>query len=439
MDIQDQGRRVSSITMAGDRPWTPKRPKLRSSCDACGAAKLKCDRGQPVCGRCVSHGIDCVYGVSRIMGKPPKSRSGRTVARQSSLDQETTETITFENNSASEAMLGPGLFFDATDDNTAMLNLPSLDFSEWAMTGQDSDEFLHQSLRFAPLPTPAVSGTGASSVDGSTAGFNQFESQFKRHTRPRPSTESSKNHDCLQDAYRILGSLTDVNLFEEYSALPNKPAVPLDHVLRLNREATEQLGSLLNCHCADSPNMALLLASSIARVLAWYQQAAACTPSPAWSEACPALESTSQQVSSAKPITGSDSGFSSSSSSVLASSSTMWADATTTDNSRMKSSGGNSASSSTRSEMPVMPARTTIGSFNVDDQSVQSALNIQLLLGEMRRAAGLIDQFIAWHGPGDQRLGDGVDGLYQSLDLWLRKEHSRIVETMKSMLQRLNK
>ncbi|KAK9481520.1 hypothetical protein V1527DRAFT_486527 [Lipomyces starkeyi] len=137
-------------------------------------------------------------------------------------------------------------------------------------------------------------------------------------------------------------------------------------------------------------------------------------------------------------IAGSDSGLGSNSSSVSVSGSTMWANATTTDDSLSKSSGGNSTMSSTRLEMPVMPAKTVIGSFNVDDQSVQTALNIQLLLGETRRAAGLIDQFVASHGSSDQRLGDGVDGLYRGLDLWLRKEHSRMVEMMKSKLQRLN-
>lgn len=84
-----------------------------------------------------------------------------------------------------------------------------------------------------------------------------------------------------------------------------------------------------------------------------------------------------------------------------------------------------------------------IGTFNVDDLRVQTALKIQLLLGEMRRAARLIDQFIASHGSGNQRLRDelsssGEDSLYQSLDSWLRNEHSRIANMMKSQLQELN-
>lgn len=60
--------------MTEARRQIPRQPKLRASCDECGAAKLKCDRGQPQCGRCMSLGLTCVYGVSRKMGKPPREK-----------------------------------------------------------------------------------------------------------------------------------------------------------------------------------------------------------------------------------------------------------------------------------------------------------------------------------------------------------------------------
>lgn len=60
---------------AEEQSRSTKQRKLRSSCDECGNVKLKCDRGQPECGRCVSHGMKCVYSVSRKLGKPPKNKS----------------------------------------------------------------------------------------------------------------------------------------------------------------------------------------------------------------------------------------------------------------------------------------------------------------------------------------------------------------------------
>ncbi|POS72097.1 hypothetical protein DHEL01_v209508 [Diaporthe helianthi] len=50
-------------------------PKLRSSCDACGAAKVRCDKTQPQCGRCAAGGITCVYGLSRKFGKAPRKKA----------------------------------------------------------------------------------------------------------------------------------------------------------------------------------------------------------------------------------------------------------------------------------------------------------------------------------------------------------------------------
>ncbi|KAK1979536.1 hypothetical protein LZ30DRAFT_545897, partial [Colletotrichum cereale] len=47
-----------------------KKTKLRSSCDACGAAKLRCDRSRPVCGRCFTLNQGCVYGISRYKDRP---------------------------------------------------------------------------------------------------------------------------------------------------------------------------------------------------------------------------------------------------------------------------------------------------------------------------------------------------------------------------------
>jgi hypothetical protein len=48
--------------------------RLRSSCDACGASKTKCDRTQPQCGRCVSMNLACVYAPSKQLGKRPRRR-----------------------------------------------------------------------------------------------------------------------------------------------------------------------------------------------------------------------------------------------------------------------------------------------------------------------------------------------------------------------------
>tara|TARA_R110002003_G_scaffold228_9_gene16660 strand:+ start:6399 stop:7772 length:1374 start_codon:yes stop_codon:yes gene_type:complete len=51
-----------------------RRPKLRASCDACAASKVKCSKEHPICTRCAANGSQCIYGVSRKHGKPGRTR-----------------------------------------------------------------------------------------------------------------------------------------------------------------------------------------------------------------------------------------------------------------------------------------------------------------------------------------------------------------------------
>lgn len=55
-------------------PQRRQAPKVRLSCDNCSLAKVRCDQERPACQRCVSGRVQCVYSVSRRMGKPPKDR-----------------------------------------------------------------------------------------------------------------------------------------------------------------------------------------------------------------------------------------------------------------------------------------------------------------------------------------------------------------------------
>ncbi|KAF2268206.1 hypothetical protein CC78DRAFT_16957 [Lojkania enalia] len=51
-----------------------RKPKLRTSCDACSTSKVKCSKQHPTCARCTLSGIQCVYGISRRHGKPPRKQ-----------------------------------------------------------------------------------------------------------------------------------------------------------------------------------------------------------------------------------------------------------------------------------------------------------------------------------------------------------------------------
>ncbi|KAH6974834.1 hypothetical protein EDB80DRAFT_595127 [Ilyonectria destructans] len=356
--------------MAANPPKRPGQPKLRTSCDQCGAAKVKCDRGQPQCGRCDSHGRTCVYGVSRKMGKPPRvNRSGlsRTPGDK------------------------PGA---GAGTGTGIADVRKLDSSSCSSDG--------------------IIGTCQSTEASTTQPTaHQSPSDANSHSdRTAMPTVSISGHDCPREAYDILRNLSfpNPNTIHSTPSSGTTPSsatnnvdnqVPLDHVLRLNSEASERLGALLSCPCARSPHLAFLYASIISRVLLWYQQAAGYTQSTSWSHATPdcspSMGGSENTTAAAAPYT---------------------------------------------TGMAVVSAKMAIGSFNVDDLRIQTALKIQLLSGEMRTAGRLIDQFTSLNSSGQCQTDDSnfssVDRLYQSLHSWLRGEHSRIANMMRLKLRELN-
>ncbi|XRM46274.1 hypothetical protein ABZX51_009321 [Aspergillus tubingensis] len=52
----------------------PKSVKVRSTCNACQQAKIRCSHEKPACRRCQKHQIDCVYSISRRLGRPAKKK-----------------------------------------------------------------------------------------------------------------------------------------------------------------------------------------------------------------------------------------------------------------------------------------------------------------------------------------------------------------------------
>ncbi|KAL5360558.1 hypothetical protein BJX96DRAFT_165247 [Aspergillus floccosus] len=52
----------------------PKSVKVRSTCNACQQAKIRCSHEKPACRRCLKQNLVCIYSVSRRLGRPAKKR-----------------------------------------------------------------------------------------------------------------------------------------------------------------------------------------------------------------------------------------------------------------------------------------------------------------------------------------------------------------------------
>ena len=236
-----------------------------------------------------------------------------------------------------------------------------------------------------------------------------------------PSPISS--HDCSREAHGILINLSSPRsdaaqvLSQPACAQPNLNVgsthqIPVDQILRLNREATDRLGLLLTCSCSQRPHLALLYASIMSLVLTHYQQAAGC------SQTDPVKDTASHPVSSPGSLSGLVSPWS---------------------NTRARSVDERSyghAPITGSMAIDSGPAQMTMGSFRVDDQGVRAALTVQLVLGEIKRVGHLIDLLTSRSLNGfDEIPADGINTLYRNLAYWFRREHSKIVESLKSRLE----
>lgn len=422
-------------------PRAPWQPKLRSSCDGCGIAKVKRDRNQPECGRCVSHGMSCVYGISRKMGKPPRnrhytggSRSASAARVGSGFDADVDVDVNHRHiNARKGGNVGAGGVVDDLElalasfpnhTNTTptawnsignhnstqfMVSLDTVDgmytdvshpmlpsaFNSLHLGEQDNDMIHHQQMGHFSTPESPYLGN--------------YSPSRPPTAMPPPSSPTDYmssvfgGEDCPQEAHEILASLSSLNLSKAYyGELGTDGAairVPLDQILRVNREASERLGSILANSCVRYPHVAMVYATIISRILLWYQRAAVCTRRPS-------LWSTTSVTSSL---------------------------------SRSNSMVTSNPASPEASRFAVAPAAMAIGTFNVDDPNLQTALQMQLLSGEMGRVGYLIDQFTRHFTGGQYSLDDptlvggiNVDGLYHFLSSWLRTEHSRIACLLRS-------
>ncbi|KAL2157558.1 hypothetical protein VTH06DRAFT_5935 [Thermothelomyces fergusii] len=538
----------------------PRQPKLRASCDQCGASKLKCDRGQPECERCISHGIPCVYGVSRKMGKPrrdrqqaqpgaaptkdrrgrkstspgigDRARSARGVAAGagaraasdtpcSTSSACSTDTASTTADTAHITSTSHAASWDADVDNMnldvladvysqngnhhtrdlldlrppqyeqATPGLPTsfhaLGFIDWASIADhcraDGDVPFSESGFFFAEPasgTPEFESPSARSHPLSNAQamhppatpHQPSEASWQPSPPPPTATSSSSGssgssaatitatpdtsweaHDCAPKAYEILKMLSSLGrALQSGSGGGPGPSCGLDHLLRLNRKASEQLERLLACPCAGSPHLSLLYVSIISRILGWYQQAACCTgdAQPSWSprkeEDNPsrAFAPDHHAAAASTPLStpASSSSSSMTSTPLWECSSSPSSSASSSASSFTEISGSASIGGAAAMAAVAAPVKVAVGTFDVDDLSVQKAVKIQLLSGELRRAGRLIDKLAAHYtaAAATTAVSEGAhtSSLHHGLDAWLRGEHARIADLMRLRLKELN-
>ncbi len=285
----------------------PRKQKLRSSCDACSASKVKCDQGLPTCARCVSMGIKCNYSPSRRMGKPPaiardstaKSREAKSSKKRPLLSPPLSsvsshEQVTFESQNPSL-----DAFFLDTADFMPMQWQPSTyssdshfgDFNDCDAPpmfphGPDTenDSISHPTTpQFPDFGFVGPSFTLDNECHEAMTVPSPIKNAFSSQTCSNPlalaldeKDSSSQPQDCASLVGSTLVTLHSLRVDAGAcrAKAPNKCAQPLnsiEEVLITNKAAMECMDRTLACPCSHNPHYALTLALMCHKILVRYE------------------------------------------------------------------------------------------------------------------------------------------------------------------------
>jgi len=359
-------------------------PKLRSSCDACGEAKTRCDRSRPQCGRCIGLNLSCGYSPSRQFGKRPrrKLRALRHVAPQLEVPTDINgyETIDMDGlgvesdrilpeavTSSSSSSSFENTHFDPTQFDPGYLTSLSTNWLEFNNT-ENSNDTLFLDLAKADA---------ANSPDPPHTDF-----QWDR---------------IYQEPNEILQSLT----VHRDTFSPEKVLIEMSRVLEANKTAIQCVSEFLKRDCARKmPHLTMLYMNIVARVLLWYQNAAGFD----------LFKSRNSDPSSVEPV---GTGIT-----------------PPTDTSH-----GPMAYWTTKC-FAIHAQTFSVGNFNVDEPCMQLAFKNQLLCHEVRKVGAVIDELIALAA--DERVAAGDRAMYSALGVWLKSEHEKTLKVFKDTIRRTN-
>ncbi len=428
------------------------RRKLRQSCDACAAAKVRCSKNRPRCERCTEGEFTCVYGPSMKHGKnahkrkhpqtqpvtdnfQPKSKPSEHDLQRSFSDLLQTifstanpslpQSRPFDNNvPMTGTMLPSAPTTTSSPSFDDLLWTDEIAYGDTSSTGAGiatstshcstnahldclGDTLsLISSSNFPQLinsePLDIVSSPSSTTPAGPITNGH--------FPLPSNSLDSSGTHNCYVMANSTLAilnvlprSLNDGNGSDTTSPLcstssgcaSTQAAQSLDDVLSCTRDAMGNMQHLLKCPCARDPHMAMLDASIIMRILFWHQLAAGI------------------RTSSYLPLPIPDGG-----------SAFMHTFGSSTGTPAIRSSRGSCSSTPT---VFITPEPIKLGNY-IPDQEDQEPLQRLFLLINLKKLKQLIDAFAQVA----ELVDAGPSHLHTTLASWLNSELGQAVKEVGS-------
>ncbi|KEY72230.1 hypothetical protein S7711_00229 [Stachybotrys chartarum IBT 7711] len=298
----------------GTRP-TPVNSKLRTTCDRCTALKVRCNKERPACERCESMGLHCAYSPFRWRGRPSTNSNSNNINVNT---DDNTSAINPDNSNQPISSLtsSPGATTATEDAVTRPSTLASTNgdvfldgHSLFNNTFNASALYLSSDASWGALNTlDATLGSSDNialepSDDSAPYAHNTRRSPLILREQPLLSDESgsytcinlalhalcrlqrmvpSDSLNCRGDSSRAVGHLMDVDVIlnddlarETDTDGKSSRGISTDQAMKANRAAMQTMNQILsrNCgaSCLTNPDLALLLCTIGARMLARYQ------------------------------------------------------------------------------------------------------------------------------------------------------------------------
>ncbi|RYP61091.1 hypothetical protein DL769_007866 [Monosporascus sp. CRB-8-3] len=286
----------------------PSGVKLRDSCQACAASKVKCSKDKPTCARCKERGTTCQYLVTQRTGRKFRRRNSENVRNNATPGQTTTPPLSASPYSPGEVEAIAGVpFLDSPfttldtslDDFIASLPTPP-SLSLPATPNQNnssqpiiSPEYTHESyaasscpLNQADIPLPSyeepLCTSNETGLDPLEYGLDALDcslqtTQLSQLGATPNLNGGSEQPDCLKTALRLMGQLSCRESPLSACSTPTgyeHQGTPLQTIIEKNREAIETITAMLPFACSQDGYFLVVVSLVVSKVLSGYAAAA---------------------------------------------------------------------------------------------------------------------------------------------------------------------
>ncbi|RYP66988.1 hypothetical protein DL771_007484 [Monosporascus sp. 5C6A] len=286
----------------------PSGVKLRDSCQACAASKVKCSKDKPTCARCKERGTTCQYLVTQRTGRKFRRRNSENVQNNATPGQTITPPLSTSPYSPGEVKTATGVpFLDSPfttldtslDDFIASLptppslSLPATPNQNGRNQPNVSPEYTQEGypasscpLNPADIPLPSYEdplyASNETTLDPLEYGLDALACSFQTTQLSQlgatPSLNGgSEQPDCLKTALRLMGDLSCRESPLSASPTPTgyeHQAAPLQTIIEKNREAIETISAMLQFACSQDGYFLVVVSLVISKVLSGYAAAA---------------------------------------------------------------------------------------------------------------------------------------------------------------------